>query len=107
MSLFNLIHKSVVIKFGDCAAPKFDPTIPQVFRLTGVDGMGFVEIQNIKLGVEASHEPTSEPYWVNKDLIMELHEFKPGTDKGSLRFSGQPVKAVKPKVPVKSKAAVS
>ncbi len=107
MSLFNLIHKSVVIKFADGAAPKFDSTTPYVFRLTAVDGMGFLEIQNLKLGVEGSHEPTSEPYWINKDIVLELHEFKPETDKGSIKFSGQPVKAVKAKAPAKSKSAGS
>jgi hypothetical protein len=108
MSLFNLIHRTVVIKFSEAAPAKFEPTVPYAFRLTGVDGMGFLEVQDLKLGVEASHEPTSEPYWINKDLVLELHEFRPGTSKSSVRFSGQPEKAAaKPKVPAKAKAAVS
>lgn len=87
MSLFNLIHKSVVIKFGDCAAPKFDSTTATVFRLTAVDGMGFLELQDVKVGVDGGHETVGEPYWINKDLVVELTEFRPGS-KATLKFSG-------------------
>ena len=107
MSLFNLTHKNVVVKFCDSAAPKFDSTASYAFRLTGVDGMGFLEIQDLKPGKDGAHETVGEPYWINKDLVHELYEFKPETAKANLRFSGQPAKtAAKPKAPAKPKAAV-
>jgi hypothetical protein len=107
MSLFNLTHKNVVVKFGDSAAPKFDSTASYVFHLTGVDGMGFLEIQDLKPGKDGVHEAVGEPYWINKDLIVELFELKPETAKSNLRFTGQPAKAApKPKAPAKPKPAV-
>ena len=96
MSLFNLTHKSVVIKFSDSTKNQFDPTFSYIFRLTGVDGMGFLKIQDVKPGTDGRHETTSEPYWINKDLILELREFTP-TNASNVRFSGQPLKTVGPK----------
>ena len=91
MSLFNLIHKSVVFKFTDSAQDRFDPKASYVFRLTAVDGMGFLEIQDLKLGLDGAHETTGTPFWINKDLVREMREFQPETAKGSL-FTGQPAK---------------
>ena len=107
MSLFNLIHKSIVIKFSETAAPKFEPTVHYVFRLTAVDGMGFLEIQDLKLAKDGAHETAGEPYWINKDLILEIYEFKPETAKTNLRFTGQPAKPPgKAKAPAKLKSAL-
>jgi hypothetical protein len=107
MSLFNLTHKNVVVKFCDSAVPKFDSTASYVFRLTGVDGMGFLEIQDLKTGKDGAPETVGEPYWINKDLVAELSEFKPETAKSNLRFNGQPAKAApKPKASGKAKPAV-
>ena len=107
MSLFNLTHKSVVVKFSDSAAPKFDSSAAYVFRLTGVDAMGFLEIQDLKPGKDGVQETVGEPYWINKDLVLELFEFKPETAKTNLRFGGQPPKAAaKPKAPAKPKPAL-
>jgi hypothetical protein len=109
MSLFNLIHKSVVIKFGDCAKPQFDSTTPYVFRLTAVDGMGFLEIQEVKLGVEGTHETTADPFWINKDLVVEVREFNVAKPVPGVVFSGKSTpapKVAKPKAPAKSKPAV-
>jgi len=102
MSLFNLIHKSVVIKFSDAAKDRFDPAASYVFRLTAVDGMGFLEIQDLKAGAGGAHETASEPRWINKDLVLEIHEFNPALAKGVL-FTGPPAKPGKPKAPVKQK----
>lgn len=74
MSLLNLVHKNVIIKFADAAKNKFNPEASYVFRLTGVDAMGFLHIQDVKPGGLAGKEAASEPYWINKDLIREIHE---------------------------------
>ncbi len=110
MSLFNLIHKSVVLKFGDCAKPTFDSSVAYVYRLTAVDGMGFLEIQEVRLGADGAHEPVGTAFWLNKDLIVELHEFSEGKIFENLRFSGPPLpmkvaKPAKPKAASKTKAA--
>jgi hypothetical protein len=68
MSLLNLVHKNVIIKFADCAKDQFNPEASHVFLLTGVDAMGFLRIQDLKAGQEA------EPYWINKDIVREIHE---------------------------------
>ena len=46
MSLLNLLHQSVVLKFTDAAKPQYDPGTGYVFRLVGVDGMGFLQLQD-------------------------------------------------------------
>src|SRR5476649_1206136 len=74
MSLLNLVQKNVIIKFTDSAKSQFSPEASYVFRLTGVDAMGFLQIQDLKPGSLAGHETASEPYWINKDLVREIHE---------------------------------
>jgi hypothetical protein len=74
MSLLHLVHQSVTIKFADAAKNQFNPEASHVFRLTGVDAMGFLQIQDLKPGSLAGHEAASEPYWINKDLVREIHE---------------------------------
>jgi hypothetical protein len=109
MSLFNLIHQSVVIKFSDLAKPLFDSNTSYVFRLTAVDGMGFLEIQEIKLGADGTHETTgSAPFWVNKDLVLELRAYDTAKTQPNVVFSGKstpPAKATKPKPAPKPKPA--
>lgn len=68
MSLLHLVHRNIVIKFSETT--HFKPEALYAFRLTGVDGMGFLQIQDLN----PEHELTSEPYWVNKDLVREIHE---------------------------------
>jgi len=92
MSLLHLIHKSVVIKFSDAAGEQFNPGASYVFRLTGVDAMGFLQIQDLKPG---GHETVSDPYWINKDLVREIHEFDSVKVKKGLHYTGQPPKPVK------------
>lgn len=77
MSLINLLHKNVVLKFSEAAGSQFNPEVPHVFRLTGVDAMGFLQIQELKPGSAAGAETVAEPYWINKDLVREIHEFDP------------------------------
>jgi len=74
MSLLNLVHKNVIIKFADAAKSQFNPEASYVFRLVGVDAMGFLLIQELKPDDHAGHETASEPYWINKDLIREIRE---------------------------------
>jgi hypothetical protein len=74
MSLLYLVHKNVTIKFADAAKNQFNPETSYTFRLTGVDAMGFLQIQDLKPGSHAGHETASEPYWINKDLVREIHE---------------------------------
>jgi hypothetical protein len=93
MSLLHLIHKSVIIKFTDAAKNQFNPEISYVFRLTGVDAMGFLQIQDLQ------PEVPSEPYWINKDLVREIHEY----DLAKVKEAAKPDK---PKSPSKPKAAV-
>jgi hypothetical protein len=90
MSLLNLVHKNVVIKFADLAKNQFEPEISYVFRLTGVDAMGFLHIQDLKPGAEAGHyETTSEPYWINKDIVREIHELNSAKFKEALHYHHQ------------------
>jgi hypothetical protein len=100
MSLFNLIHKNVIIKFTDTAKNQFIPEASYVFHLTGVDGMGFLQIQDLKPGTNAGPETASEPYWINKDFVREIHEFNSAAVKGTLLYTGQATK------PQAAKAAV-
>jgi hypothetical protein len=101
MSLLNLLHQSVVLKFTDAAKPQFDPTTRYVFRLVGVDGMGFLQLQDLRQGPNDEHEPISEPYWVNKDIVKEIHEYVSATEKEELKFTGK----VAHVVPTKSSAS--
>jgi len=80
MSLLNLVHKNVVIKFANSA----NPEASHVFRLTGVDAMGFLRIQDLKPG---GQETASEPYWINKDLVREIYELD--LAKETLRANGE------------------
>jgi hypothetical protein len=89
MSLLNLVHQSVVIKFTDAAKAPYDPTTGYVFRLTGVDGMGFLQIQDLRVGADLEHETISEPYWINKDLVREIHEYASANGKDALKFTGE------------------
>jgi hypothetical protein len=89
MSLLHLVHQSVSIKFSEAAREKFSPGVPYLFRLTGVDAMGFIQIQELK-------EDAPEPVWINKDLVLELQAFDPEKNKAA--------KAEKTKLP-KAKAA--
>ena len=89
MSLFNLTHKNVVVKFCDSAAPKFDSTAFYVFRLTGVDGMGFLQIQALKAGNPSAPETDAEAYWINKDIVREIHEINLETTKVTLLYTGK------------------
>ena len=101
MSLLHLVHKNVIIKFADAARNQFDPEASHVFRLTGVDAMGFLQIQDLKPGGHAGHEAASEPYWINKDLVREIHELDLAKVK---ELAPKPDKA---KSPRKQKAALN
>lgn len=100
MSLLHLIHKSVLIKFTDAAKNQFNPEISYVFRLTGVDAMGFLQIQDLQ------PEVPSEPYWINKDLVREIHEY----DLAKVKEASKPEKVKfpsKPKAALKQKPALN
>ena len=107
MSLLNLVHKNVIIKFADAAKNQFNPEASYIFRLAGVDGMGFLLIQDLKPGSDAGHETASEPYWINKDLVREIHELNLANGKGALYSNGQATKspAKTPIEPVRLKPA--
>jgi hypothetical protein len=93
MSLLNLVHKNVIIKFADAAKNQFNPEASYVFRLTGVDAMGFLHIQDSKPGSHAGqYEAASEPYWINKDLIREIHELDLAKVKETLPANGETTK---------------
>ena len=77
MSLLHLVHKSVFIKFAEAAKSQFNPETSYAFRLTAVDAMGFLCLQELKHDTQAGHEAAAEPYWINKDLIREIHEVDP------------------------------
>ena len=117
MSLLHLVQQSVAIKFTESAKDQFDPSIAYAFRLTGVDAMGFLQLQELRLGAEGVHEVSSEPFWINKDFIRDLREFQHVKNKESVRFIGlapkpEPAKAaadalrreVTPPKPAKAKA---
>ncbi len=113
MSLLNLLHQSVVLKFTDAAKPQFDTVTGYVFRLEGVDAMGFLQLQELRLGPNEEHETIAEPFWINKDLVKEIHDYVSATGKDALKFSGgtvevavaKPGAALKPKRLPKLKAA--
>jgi hypothetical protein len=107
MSLLHLVHKSVIIKFSDAAKNQFNPEISHVFRLTGVDAMGFLQIQDLKPGGHAGHETASEPYWINKDLVREIHELDLTKVKETVRYTGATTKPAKAKSPAKPKPALN
>ena len=92
MSLLHLVHKSVIIKFADAAKNQFNPETSYTFRLTGVDAMGFLQIQDVKPGSLAGREATAEPYWINKDLVREIHELDLAKVKETLPDNGQTTK---------------
>jgi hypothetical protein len=92
MSLIHLLHKSVIIKFADAAKNQFNPETSYTFRLTGVDAMGFLQIQDLKTGSLAGQQAASEPYWINKDLVREIHELDLTKVKETLPDNGQTTK---------------
>ena len=97
MSLLNLLHQSVVLKFTESAKPAFDSETGYVFRLIGVDGMGFLQLQDLRVGPNEEHETISEPYWINKDLVREIHDYTSALGKDALKFTGAAApKAVAP-----------
>jgi hypothetical protein len=104
MSLFNLINQSVVLKFTEAAKPQFDPATGYVFRLAGVDGMGYLQLQDLRLGPHDEHEPISEPYWINKDLVREIHEYASHIGKDALKFTGHVAKPIIPKAAASKEA---
>jgi hypothetical protein len=105
MSLLHLVHKNVVIKFSDAAGNQFTPEASYVFRLTGVDAMGFLQIQDLKPpGGHAGPEAVSEPFWINKDLVREICELDLAKMKASLHYTGQSTKLPKAKSPSKPKS---
>ena len=101
MSLLHLVHKNVIIKFSDAVKSPFNPESSYAFRLTGVDGMGFLQIQALKPGNPTAPVTDGEAYWVNKDLVRELHEVDLATVTGRIVYTGE---AVKPKVEPKIEA---
>lgn len=88
MSLLHLVHKNVIIKFADVAKNQFNPEARYAFRLTGVDAMGFLQIQDLRQNNLAGHEAASEPYWINKDIVREIHEVDLAKVEGPLHFTG-------------------
>ena len=94
MSLLHLVHRNVVIKFADAAKNQFNPEAYYAFRLIGVDAMGFLQLQDLKpTAPAAGHETASEPYWLNKDFISEIHELDL-TKVKDLQYNGQSSKPV-------------
>ena len=105
MSLLHLVHRNVVIKFSDTT--HFKPEASYAFRLTGVDGMGFLQIQDLN----SAHEVTADAYWINKDLIREIHEIDLATTKETVLFTGKvkvakPAPAPEPEVPASSSDSI-
>jgi hypothetical protein len=109
MSLLHSVHKNVVIKFSEAAKNQFNPEASYVFRLTGVDGMGFLQIQALKPGGHAGPEAGSEPFWINKDLVREIRELDLAKVKETLLYTGQTTKPAKakPKSVLKPKPELS
>ncbi len=110
MSLLHIVHKNVVIKFADVAKNQYNPETPYAFRLTGVDGMGFLQIQELKPSETEIAEPASEAYWINKDIVRELHEVDLATTKIAFAYTGKatkpaPVAAVETKTEEKIESA--
>jgi hypothetical protein len=102
MSLLHLVHKNVVIKFTDVAKNQFDPAASYAFRLTGVDGMGFLQVQALRAG-ESAPETDGNAYWINKDLVREIYEVDLATAPGTIIYTGE---AAKPKAEVKPEPTV-
>jgi len=110
MSLLYLVQKNVVIKFSDAAKNQFNPDAFYAFRLTGVDAMGFLQLQDLKPAAPAGHETVAEPYWINKDFVREIHELDLAKVK-DLQYNGQsskpqmelPVEQVDAPKPAKAK----
>jgi hypothetical protein len=102
MSLLHLVHKNIIIKFSDAAKNAFNPEASYAFRLTGVDGMGFIQIQDLSAEGDAGPEPTSNAYWINKDMVRELRELDLSKTKETLTYTGVAApKPVKAKIPAK------
>jgi hypothetical protein len=107
MSLLHLIHKNIVVKFSDSAGTQFNPDASYAFRLTGVDAMGFIQIQNlIGPSAGANPEPISDAYWINKDLIRELRELDLSKPQGTLTYTGVSPTPVEAKPPKAKKTAL-
>jgi hypothetical protein len=112
MSLLHLVGQSVVLKFTEAAKPHYDSTTGYVFRLTGVDGMGYLQLQDLRIGSDLEHETISEPYWINKDLVREIHEYASALGKDTLKYTGPAAKpepreaGPRPRKAPKIKAAV-
>jgi len=92
MSLLHLVHKNVIIKFADVAKNQYNPETAYAFRLTGVDGMGFLQIQDLKPSETETAEPASDAYWINKDIVRELHEVDLATTKTTVVYTGKVTK---------------
>ena len=93
MSLLHLVHKNVVIKFADIAKNQYNPETAYAFRLTGVDGMGFLQIQDLKPSETEVAETASDAYWINKDIVRELHEVDLATTKVAFAYTGKAAKS--------------
>jgi hypothetical protein len=92
MSLLHLVNKNVIIKFADVAKSQFNPEASYAFRLTGVDAMGFLQIQDLIAGHPAAPETSAEPYWINKDLVREIREGDLTAVKETVLYTGVSVK---------------
>ena len=88
MSLLHLVNQSVVLQFTESAKPHFESGTGYVFRLVGVDAMGFLQLQDLRLSEDEEHETISEPYWINKDLVLAIHDYVSARGKDTLKFSG-------------------
>ncbi len=99
MSLLHLVHRSVIIKFSDAAKTQFNPEASYAFRLTGVDAMGFLQVQAFRPGNPSAPETDGDAYWINKDLVREIHDVDLATVKGTILYTGE---ASKPKVEPKA-----
>ena len=97
MSLLHLVHKNVVLKFSEPAKP-YNADATYAFRLTGVDGMGFLQIQELSLTGDAAPETASEAFWINKDVVREIHEYDLIKDKSKLTYTGKAAPAPTPAV---------
>jgi hypothetical protein len=89
MSLLYLVHHNVVLKFSSAAPTPFTTEASYVFRLTGVDGMGFLQVQELSVTGDAAPEPVGDAYWINKDIVREIHGFDSTKDKTSLTYTGK------------------
>jgi hypothetical protein len=103
MSLLHLVHKNIIIKFADVAKNQYNPEASYAFRLTGVDGMGFLQIQDLRPGTSEAAEVASDAYWINKDIVRELHEVDLTVATVTVVFTG---KVAKPVVEAKPEAKI-